>query len=215
MKKIVLLFSMCLSGFCCNAQTDTIKSPISKSDQQALFVKPSRYSHASGIRLGFVRTYIEDATSKNSILAGLYYKFYIDKWYFEPSINIAFYKTQSNSEQHDFATVDIPVVLGWEVFRSENFKIHIYSGPIITIPTEGDGEEDGEESIVSMFKKGASTAKINLKAGVGVDISELFTIHTEYTRLFHYYNSNIPANVLGVTFDINIAKFRELFRGVF
>lgn len=215
MKKIFPLFLICLSGFCCDAQTDTLISQISKPDQKTLFVKPSRYSYAGGVRLGLVRTNVENTTSKNSFLVGLYSKFYIDKWYFEPSINIACYETRANGNRNDFLTVDIPLVFGREVFRSENFKIHIYTGPIITIPTDDDGEDDEDESIASIFKKGASTAKINLKAGVGLDISELFTIHTEYTRIFHYFNSNVPANVLGVTFDINIAKFRELFKGVF
>lgn len=215
MKRCFLLFLICLSGLQSHAQTDTLLSRVGTPVQNKLTVKPSPYSHAIGIRLGMVRTYVEDATSKNGFLFGIYYRFNICKWYIEPSVNLASYQIKSNDDLYDFLTVDIPVVVGRDIFRSKNFRVQIYAGPVITIPHNDDGEDDEDEFIVPAFQKAASTARINLKTGVGLDIGELITIHTEYTRIFRYYDSHTPANVLGVTFDINIIRLQKIFRDMF
>lgn len=154
MKKLLLAICLLSSGLLVAQSQLNLKGGLNFTQQSDRFFEDGEISGAEGFQIGAEYRFGDQLY----ISPGIYY--------FEHQSNITFIDEAGlNPIQVEFQGIRIPVFLGGDLMKGENFGLRLYGGPNISLLI------NKEEDIASFFDDDPIREVLwGLNAGVGIDL---------------------------------------------
>lgn len=177
-----------------------------------------------GIHGGFINTKIDvksidtnidniKESSKGGFMIGAFARINLGKIYLEPALNYTEKKTDLEfkvenlgtfSQELKYATIDIPILLGYKIVKLPMFKVRVFAGPVASFSVDA----------LDVNWKGITTPKPdidpkkaiwNVKVGAGVDLWKL-SLDLDYEKgLTDFKSGDIKApSIFNVTIGLRI-----------
>lgn len=168
MKRIFAILAFCVIGITASAQT----SPIT-----------------IGIKAGWNDTKINvreaKVESKGGYMLGAFARFNLGKLYIEPGLNFSnkkSYLKDSNNELK-YRSVDIPVMVGYYLFKAPAFNFRGFAGPVASFTTR---------RLNKNFLRDTDKTMWNGRVGVGIDLWKI-TFDVDYEFGFRRFGDGAKA----------------------
>ncbi len=180
-----------------------------------------------GIHGGFINTKIDTKTlgsnienikesSKGGFMIGAFARINLGKLYIEPALNYTEKKTEVSfsipelpdlgtvSKDLKYATIDIPVLLGYKIVKLPMLKVRVFAGPVASFSVNAlDVNWGGIETPKPDLDP--KKAIWNVKVGAGIDLWKL-SLDLDYEKgLTDFKSGNIKApSIFNVTIGLRI-----------
>ncbi len=131
----------------------------------------------------------------NNFHVGVFGRLYFKNLYLQPEVLYSKQEKQYTYEENGnispsnmvrFSTVDVPVLLGYRLLNLRVINIRAFAGPKFRFNAGSKANFSSPEEII------ASTAKVGLDVGIGIDVL-MFTLDVRYGLIGNLYN--IPNEV--------------------
>lgn len=177
-----------------------------------------------GIHGGFINTKIDTksiasnidnlkTSSKGGYMIGAFARINLGKLYLEPALNYTEKKTALEfevdqlgtfSQELKYATVDIPILLGYKIVKLPMLKVRVFAGPVASFSVDA---LDLSWSGIDTPKPDLDPKKAswNVKIGAGVDLWKL-SLDLDYEKgLTDFKSGDIKApSIFNVTIGLRI-----------
>ncbi|WP_163711884.1 porin family protein [Mangrovibacterium lignilyticum] len=107
--------------------------------------------------------------SISNFLVGAFARVNLKDWYIQPE---AYFTSKggkleeiSSTESFDLKTIDVPVLLGYKVFKAASVNVRLNAGPVFSFVTKKDGETSGG----SFDPENIKDNYVGIQYGAGVD----------------------------------------------
>lgn len=180
-----------------------------------------------GVHGGFINTKIDtkslgnnvanlEESSKGGFMIGAFARINLGKLYLEPALNYTEKKTEVEfsiptepqigtvSKELKYATVDIPILLGYKIVKLPMFKVRVFAGPVASFSV--DALDIGWSGIETPKPDlDPKKAAWNVKLGAGIDLWKL-SLDLDYEKgLTDFKSGDIKApSIFNVTIGLRI-----------
>ena len=168
MKKFFAIALLCLAGIAASAQNMPINI---------------------GIRAGWNDTKINvkeaKVDSKGGYMLGAFARINLGKLYLEPGINFSNKKSRilDNDLKLKYQSVDIPVMVGYYLFKAPAFNFRGFAGPVASFTTKKLNKD---------YFKGTDKTMWNGRVGAGIDLWKI-TFDVDYEFGFRRFGDGAKA----------------------
>lgn len=216
MKKIAILWLMCVFCSLSMAQAESDSTliaqpkyivPDSANLIAATEIKSasSKAVHYFGFHIGMANAKLpyREFSFRPGVVTGIFFRTYWKDIYLEPAVHFAFRQTKNDvtSRHYKSCVMDVPIVVGYNIWQNDKMKLRAYAGPTISffnnIPgisdswqenSENNEETDETTTMIITTLYGIGTTRVGGKAGIGWDINKTVSLDIDYDIARIRYN---------------------------